>query len=205
MKLSKVALIISLIALVIGCEKQVSLQLTAGQAVFESLIVERIGNTYSKYFLAGATEHEWFINNPINEAKWEGSLSELGNIPIELVEELYRVNGESYPLNWQPIITNAEMLPPSFVIKAKPENKYERCLVEGGKGSIGISESGREKGEYRSYYVISKVAFTMNGKMALVKISYLCAPLSGAGEFFASFQFRENGWHPIGGRMLWIS
>lgn len=206
MRLSKVTLIISLIMFIIGCEKQAPLELTAEQGVYETLFVERVGgNTYSKYYLAGATENEWFINNPINNAQWDESLDELGNIPMELVEELYRVNRESHPLNWRPIVTNAEMLPPSFAVRAKPEKINERCLVEEGKGNTGLEASGKGKGEYRSYYSVSKVAFTKNGKMALVKFSYLCAPLSGAGEFFVAFELHENKWHPIGGRMLWIS
>ncbi len=198
-------MIISLIMPVLGCEKHAPFELTAEQGVYETLFVERIGNTYSKYYLADATENEWFINNPINDAKWDEYLGELGNIPIELVEELYRVNRESHPLNWKPIVTNAEMLPSVFAIKAKPEKRNERCLVESGKGNIGIGESSKGKSEYRSYYSVSKVAFTKNGRMALVKFSYLCAPLSGAGEFFVAFELRENRWHPIGGRMLWIS
>ncbi len=205
MKLGKLSFVITLIMLNISCEKQAPLELTAEQGVYESLFVERIGNTYSKYYLAGATENEWFISNPINDAQWDSYLSELGNIPMELVEELYRVNEKSHPLIWQPLVTNAEKLPPSFAIKAKPDKRNERCLVQEGKGNIGLGAPSKGKGEYRSYYSISKVAFTNNGEIALVKFSYLCAPLSGAGEFFVSFELRGNRWHPIGGRMLWIS
>jgi len=188
-----------------GCENKSPLEVTTEQGVYETLFVERVGNTYAKYYLAGATENQWFINNPIKEAKWEEFLEELGNIPMELVEELYRVNMESHPLNWQPIVTNAVILPPTYAMKAQPGKRNERCLVEEGKGNIGIRESGKGKRQYRSYYSVSKVAFSNNGKLALVKFSYLCAPLSGAGEYFVAFELRENRWHYLGSRMLWIS
>ncbi len=187
-----------------SCGYARTIELTAEQGVYETLFTKIVGNTYSKYYIAGATENEWFTNNPIKAASWEASLDSLGNIPMDLVIELYRVNEISHPLNWKPLVTNAVLLPASYAKNAEPKERDSRCLVHEGEGNIGIgSKTG--KGAYRSYYSVSKVAFSSDNKLALVKFSYLCAPLSGAGESFAAFELREKQWHLIGVKRLWVS
>ena len=186
-----------------ACEQPAPLVITTEQSVYETFFVERIGDLHSKYYLAGATENDWFKENPFDQYSWDNELEKLGGVSISLVKELYRLNEESHALNWKPIVTNAELLPDHYARKAEGKEKEDRCFVEGSKGNIGVYREG--KGRYRSYYTVSKVAFSEDKTIAMLKISYLCAPLSGAGEFFITFELKDNRWHPLGGRLLWIS
>jgi len=174
-----------------ACDKKASIEITNEQAVYETLLLKRIGNTYTKYYLAKATENQWFVNNPIEQYPWNESLKPLGNISIELVKKLYEVNKNSQSLNWNPLITNSEFLSTNYVYNPKNTDPRKHCFDEDNN--------------YRSYYTLSKVAFSKNNKIALIKFSYLCATLGGAGEFFVTFEFKNSRWQTLGVELLWIS
>jgi hypothetical protein len=188
--------------LLMGCDSEKQIGVTPEQAVYESLFLKVTTNTHTKYSLGEITESKWFTDNPFNAEEWEKSLKELGNINIALVKKLYLVNKTSGPINWQPLITNATILPSEFVEGVSARSTSDRCFVNESDANINIISNGKS---FRSYYTVSRVAFSENRKKALVKVSYQCAPMSGGGEFFISFEFKEKQWKMIGGRTLWIS
>jgi len=190
-----------IIVLVVGCDSRPQIRLTTEQAVYESFFLFVVGDAYSKVYLANASENRWFIENPFNEQEWNRSLSDMGGINIQLVKRLYEVNEMSTALGWQPFITNVEMLPVEYANLTHKEG--EHCFDRNGHGNVNIySKDGRA---FRSYYSISKPAFSEDGEYALIKYSIHCAPLSGAGEGFAVFQFKQQRWQLIGGRRIWVS
>ena len=201
MKIVKISVFFMVVSLSAGCKEPINM--TTEQSVYEALFAERIGDTYTKYYVANATENDWFKEHPFNKYPWAKSLDDLGGISVDLIKELYRVNQASYPLDWKPIVTNAEFLPGSFAHKPKKSEVEDRCFAENTKGNVGVYKTG--KGQFRSFYTVSKVAFSKDGKVALLKVSYLCAPLSGASEFFVTFKLENGQWHPLGGLLLWIS
>jgi len=79
--------------------------------------------------------------------------------------------------------------------------------LEEGHGDTGayIKTNNNELKEYRSYYTVSRVAFSKDRRYALIKYSRYCAPLSTAAEFFQSFEYTNNGWECIGQITLWRS
>ncbi len=196
-------MLISLLS--IACVKQAPLVITTEQSIYKTLFTETIGDSHPKYFFANATENDWFKDNPFDKYPWEesGALEKLGGVSIELVKELYSINEESHALDWQSIVTNSEFLPGSYARKAKGKEIEDRCFPGSSKGNIDIYKEGR--GQYRSYYTVSKVAFSENRKIAMLKVSYLCAPLYGGSEFFITFELKGERWHKIGSWVLWIS
>ena len=151
------------------------------------------------FYLANTTENRWFIENPFKEEDWEQTLKDLGDISIELVHELYRVNKFNRPINWKSTILDPIFLPEEYTLNSNNKNRDELCLVEEGQGNIDMyTNTGQQ---YRSYYTVSKVAFSQDRRYALVKYSKHCAMLSG-GEFLASFEFKNNKWNLIGYKVL---
>ena len=201
-RMKQILSLIFVVVLIIGCDSKPPIELTTEQAVYESLFLEITGDTHTKYYVADATENDWFKDNPFQNEKWEKALDDLGGINIELVKMLYDINKNSSPINWTPIITNAELLPSEYVIGVDPHTTGERCLVNRDEANIDIMQNNKYM---RSYYTISKVAFSQDRKTAILKFSRHCAPMSGAGEFFVAFKFEEKRWQMIGSRMLWIS
>jgi len=189
-----------LIVTLIGCDSKPKIELTKEQAVYETLFLKIIGEAHSKYYLVETTEANWFKENPYEESDWLGKLEALGGINIELIKELYKKNKKSDPINWNPFITNAHLLPPEYNVNPRKSNK--NCLVPSEEGNVNIYKNNKG---YRSYFTVSNVVFSEDGKKAILKYSRHCAPMSGAGEFFAVFEFVDNQWKVVGGRMLWIS
>lgn len=188
-------LCILLVGLLLGCDSEPPDAATAEQAVYESFFEVVAGEGNPLLFLAAATENDWFKANPFEEGEWDDYLDDLGGIPIDLVEELYRVNRDSVPIGKNPRPANVEFLPAR-------SGGEERCLVGEDEPHIGVRSQG---GYYRAYYTVSRVAFSQDRTHALLKYSRHCAPLSGGGEFFAAFRLEGQQWQVIGGRMLWIS
>ena len=193
-------LLIIVIAILAGCESKPSIELTMEQAVYESLFLKITGNTQEKYYIVEVTENEWFQANPFNENEWSSSLDDLGGINIELIKTLYKNNNKSGSLNWNPFITNAQLLPPKYNVNANFSGS--NCWVEESEANIDVTINNKSN---RSYYTVSRVGFSKNNKNAIVKLSRHCAPMSGAGEFFIAFEFVEKQWKVIGGRTLWVS
>ncbi|MDH5731161.1 MAG: hypothetical protein OEZ58_19425 [Gammaproteobacteria bacterium] len=198
-KMKHVILLI-IVMLVSGCEQKKTIAVTPEQAVYETFFLKSVGDMHSKYHLVDSTEYIWFAENSIEQFQWERALKSLGNISMELVNELYRRNDQSYPLNWQPLITTVTLLSKEYLGK---NNQSSDLCFEKGSGNVNIFDKiGRQ---FRAYYSISRVAFSEDSKIALLKYSYLCAPMSGATEAFVSFTFTEGEWKLLGGYRLWIS
>ena len=187
----------------LGCAPKPTVTVTPEQAVYESLFLKIIGDARTEYFLVESTESHWFKTNPYVSEEWEKHFSAEDGLSAEIIKSLYASNVESTSLSWSPFLTNAKLLPSRYNKPARSVKQQELCLVEEGKGNISIrTKDGKG---YRSYYTVSKVAFSEGGELALVKYSRHCAPLSGAGEFLVVLQFIENGWSVVSGKVLWIS
>jgi hypothetical protein len=188
------------IALLAGCDSKPEVKVTNTQAIYETIFLKVIGNTYNKYHLVETTESAWFIKHPYETEDWNTLLDSSDAITPELIKELYRVNASSLPLNWTPFLTNAKFLPSHY--NDGPSQIENHCFVEEKDATIDIRSNGSY---YRSYYSISNVAFSSNNETAIVKYSRHCAPLTGAGEFIVVLQRINKQWQVIGGINLWIS
>jgi len=166
------------------------------EALFSDLFKEIM---HVSFYLANTTENRWFIKNPFKKEYWGQKLKDLGGISIELVQELYRVNKTNRHVNWKSAILDPIFLQEEYTLNSNNKNTDELCLVEEGQGNVDMyTNTGKQ---YRSYYTVSKVAFSKDRRYALVKYSKHCAPLSG-GEFLASFEFKNNKWNLIGYKVL---
>ena len=153
-----------------------------------------------KFYLAETTGNRWFKENPFKEEEWTGRLKDLGNISIELVQKLYSINNSHRPVNWNSALLDPVILPGEYALNdgQKKEDKY--CFDEEGEGNIIVFN--KDMKQYRSYYIVSRVAFSKDRRYALVKYSRNCAPSSDAGDFFVSFKFTNNAWKCIGNLAL---
>ena len=153
-----------------------------------------------KFYLAETTGNRWFKENPFKKEEWTGHLKDLGDISIELVQELYRKNINYRPVNWNSTLLDPVFLPDEYTLNngRKKEDKY--CFDEKAEGNL--STFYKEMKESRSYYIVSRVAFSKDRRYALVKYSINCSPSSGDGDFFVSFKFTNNGWKCIGNLAL---
>lgn len=190
------------IVMLSGCDSKPPMKLTMEQAVYEALFLKISKDAHSKYYVAEVNESDWFKKNPLDNKVWEKSLKELGNINIGLVKELYKINQKSTSINWVPFITNGKLLPSEYVIGVDPGFSGKNCLVPKNKANIDVRTNDKYM---RSYYTVSKVAFSTDQKTALLKVSRHCAPMSGGSEFFVTFKFQDNQWKMVGSRTLWIS
>lgn len=193
-------IIIFSVNFIVSCDSSYNTGLSKEQAVYESLFLKIKGNSHEKYYLAQYTESEWFSSNPFNESDWESDSSTFGGIDIDTIKRLYQISSKSESLNWKPLITNGVLL--SSKIGVDSLGKQESCLVEMEQGNIGIVENGKG---YRSYYTVSRVAFTSDQKKAILKFSLNCSPLSGGREAFVVLEFIEQQWKIVTGKNLWIS
>ena len=195
--------VVLLPVLLSGCDSKPILELTSEQAVYESLFLEIQGDATTLYYLAKQTESAWFEENPFEGVDWQAWLDELGGVRIDLIRELYRVNRESGPLNWTPFITNAELLPKECARQSTGVDREKLCYVNEDQPHNGLGM--KNGGFFRPYYTVSRVAFSRDGRYAIVKYSYHCARLCGAREAFVTFRLQDNRWQVVGGRLLWIS
>lgn len=189
-----------LLVTLISCDTKQQIELTKKQAVYESLFLKITGDAHSKYYLVEVTESNWFQGNPFDESSWKHSLNTLGNINFELIKKLYEKNKTSVPIDWNPFITNAQLLTSEYNVN--PHMSGENCFVEKKEGNINLYKNNKG---YRSYYTVSNVVFSSGGNKAILKFSRHCAPMSGAGEFFVVFEFVDKQWKVIGGKTLWVS
>jgi hypothetical protein len=192
-------LLLVMIFTTFGLGSKTQIQITPEQAVYETLMLQNLANTHEPHYLVEETEVFWFKANPFNKS-WKGRLKPLGGIDMALIETLYAINQQPETINWQPFLTNMTMLPAQYNVAAKAEG--DLCFTEDGSGNVGVFNQGRE---YRSYFTLSRVAFSTDRLQAMVKFSYHCAPMSGAREGFAVFTFKDHGWQQTGGWLLWVS
>ncbi|MFL0800615.1 MAG: hypothetical protein K6L80_09220 [Agarilytica sp.] len=177
-------LTIILVILSISCSQK---GLTPEEAVYESLFLKIIGNTYERIFLIRSTDLKWSESFKIDEVK---KLNEKVGIDTALIEKLYTINSRQHSIAWRPIMVAIEMLPSSI---HESESKDERC---------GLTPSNRK---YRGYYTVSRVAFSQDSRSALVKYGYHCAPLSGATEQLVLLKKEGKQWVVSKGIRLWVS
>ena len=71
------------------------------------------------------------------------------------------------------------------------------CLVAGD--ALPLALRARGENYFRLYYTVSRVAFSADRGLALLKYTRHCAPVSGAGEFFLALRLEEGQWRIIGG------
>jgi hypothetical protein len=175
-----------------------------GQATEEKIYEALFSDLFKEirkpvFYLANTTEDRWFAENPYREKEWKEWLKDLGDISIKLVQELYSVNRTHSTVDWNPTILDPLFLPEEYSLNSNHRNRDKLCLVEKGKGNVSVyTQTGQQ---YRSYYTVSKVAFSNDRRYAILKYSKHCSP-SGGGEFFVSFEFKDNKWQRIGYKQL---
>lgn len=183
-----------------------SLKLATENKIYETLFYKclTMGRTL---YLAKSTENRWFNENPFKKEEWLERLKDLGGISINLVQELYHVNKTHSPINWETTLIKIIFLPEEASLNSANTNEEQFCFDEEGYSDTGtyITTNDNESKEYRSYYTVSRVAFSKDRRYALIKYSRNCAPLSATGEFFQSFEYTNNGWKCIGQIILWRS
>ena len=80
-----------------GCDNDAPIALTVEQSVYETLFFQRVGNTYSNIYIAGATDASWFQNNPIERVRSYAQSDGLEVLSSALLDELYSANEKSEP------------------------------------------------------------------------------------------------------------
>jgi hypothetical protein len=198
-----VALLVVAILLT-GCRDSPSPVLTKEQQVYESLFLARVNSFSRPIYIAGASDSQWFVENPIDRV--QRTSTDLGRLVPEfprLLAELYRLNEVTQDLDWRPIVVNGVFLPASHASNPRNAHTDERCFDASGEGSIEMRNA--EGRRFRPYYTVSRVVFTANGEFALVKFGYHCAPLSGAGESLLLFKFQRKRWILAGSERFQVS
>jgi len=200
--MNNIGIILLASTLLISCDKNDGYRLGLEEQVYESVFHHVIKDVNKKVYIASNTDSTWFVREKIEEVKKYISRIKEAELPVELLEPLYRTNQTSNKITWSPIIINAEFLPEEYASNLKENKSGYNCLVETGKGNVGIRTKSKE---YRSYYTISKVIFSKNKDQALLKVGKHCAPMSGAGEWLVALRKVGMEWKISGSLMFWIS
>jgi hypothetical protein len=153
-----------------------------------------------KFYLVKTTGNRWFKEHPFKKEEWIGRLKDLGGISIELVQDLYRINSSYRPANWKSDLLDPVFLPDEYALNDGRKKKDKYCFDEKGEGNV--SAFTKDMKEYRSYYIVSRVAFSKDHRYALVKYTINCSPSGGDGDFLVSFKFTNNAWKCIGNLKL---
>lgn len=189
------AFVLLFVILAAGCDSSSAKNnRTLEQAVYESLFIRAQDVTDIKLYIAKATDSKWFKNNPITKVKKE-DLAKLGGISADLVSELYEINKSPQDLIWIPDRIDAILLPSHFSnITANTIEKM--CFID--KRDTNIADFALKK-QLRAYYTVSKIAFSKDKKIALLKYGYHCSPRSGSGDWLVTLKFKDDDWQMLGG------
>ncbi len=153
------------------------------------------------FFIVGVTDNQWFKRNSKSDLKIRLSSKGIDYISQKHIDKFYQINQESNPVKWNPLNFQPNYLPAKWVALTK-NNFKELCLVE--DRSLCIDQGYQDKC-YRPYHSISKVAFSDDQTVALVKVGYNCAPLSGAHESVYIFKLKDGKWVFDKEILYWIS
>ncbi len=113
------------------------------------------------------------------------------------------MNQVATPIDWDPVHAEVKFLPPNYARVPSLADLEELCLVAGDPFLAGVR--AYKENYFRPYYTVSRVAFSEDRTLALLKYTRHCAPLSGGGEFFLALRLEDDQWRIVGGRTLWIS
>jgi len=184
-----------------GCGSVAPELSTTERDVYEAFLAARRGDPGFVVYLAAATEAEWFEENPFKAQEWAGYLDGLGGIPIELVEELYRVNRHPAPIGGSLLPADIVILPPDY---PPPDGFLVDTHCSPNELRPESETWSPDECDVRPYHTLSRVAISRDGTLALMKYLYTCVPLCGSEGFVA---FRRDGgrWRRFGKRVLWIS
>lgn len=191
-----VSLLMALLGLCNGCapnaESKTTIQLVTDQAVYESLFQHLFRSNYEPLYIANTTESQWFKNNPITRVN-ERELIKLQGVYPKLLKRLYEINEHKHPLNWHPYMINAMFLNEYYA--NIDHNRVEKtCYVNKRDTTV---DKFTVKPHLRAYYTVSKVAFSKDKKIALLKYAYHCSPRSGSGDWLVILRLEENAWQVL--------
>jgi len=173
----------------------------AERAVYEAFLAPWRESPNGVAYVVAATDAAWFEANPFRKDEWAPYLHDLGGIPMDLAEELYRINRTSMPIAEDPPAANFVLLPAGYAPPMPPD--YDaRCLF--GPYRPGSGPDSDADCHVRPYYTLSRVAFSRDRRHALLRYRYYCLPLC-ASEGFVAFEWDGRRWRKIGRRLLWIS
>jgi hypothetical protein len=185
-----------LLCLCIGCSpsplSKTGKQIVTDQAVYESLFQHLFRSSYEPLYIADTTESQWFKNNPITRVN-ESELVKLQGVYPKLLKRLYEVNEQKHPLNWNPYMINAMFLN-KYYANIDHNSVENTCYVDKRDASV---EKFTLKLHLRAYYTVSKVAFSKDKTIALLKYAYHCSPRSGSGDWLVILRLEENAWHVL--------
>jgi hypothetical protein len=174
----------------------------AERAVYDSFFAAQGGERNLPVYVVAATDAAWFAENPFRAREWGPPwLADLGGIPMDLVEELYRVNRTSAPIAEDPPPANVLFLPADYA-PPDPSSYDWRCTAGEDRPSPGTD--GEPDCDFQAYFTVSRVVFSRDRRHALLKYLHHCLDLC-ASEVFAAFEWDGHRWRQIGTRMLWIS
>lgn len=169
------------------------------EAVYESLFLYLYKGSYETLFIANATESKWFKNNPISQVN-EDEIAKLHGIHPKLLQQLYEINAEQRPLNWMPDLINASFLK-GYYANIEKDRRDKTCYVDRRDTTI---DKFTIKSYLRAYYTVSKVAYSNDRMIALLKYTYHCSPKSGAGDWLVTLRFEDNNWQVVGAINHWL-
>ena len=191
--------------LLASCMRSASPEQSVYEAIWSGISVNRPTKP-----IAATTDSRWFLENELSNVVANGMQARGGEEAwlkpeyVPLLEELYRVNKRNEPLGWRPTDKSATVLEGNFLSKPRDEEVQARCLVPTGKKTVGVADASLSR-SYRPYYSFSRVAFSRDGSLAMVKYGLACAPLSGGHEAFAILKHVGDDWVLVVSRLLWIS
>lgn len=190
-----------LLVLMLGCSPapySPSLQ-EMDEAVYESLFLYLYKGNYEPLYIANATESQWFKKYPISQVN-EDELTKLPGIYPKLLQQLYEINSDPGPLNWMSDLINVRFMK-GYYANIENEHLDKTCYVDRRDTTI---EKFTIKSYLRAYYTVSKVAYSKDKKIALLKYTYHCSPKSGAGDWLVTLQIEDNNWQVIDSINHWI-
>ena len=197
-------LIAVIIIVIMGCDSKEPVNLSYEQAILESLFVTVVGNAHQNIYIANATDSAWFLEYTIDDVLEVSGVKNAKYLTPDLLRNLYAINKKQEPLDWNPLMITATKLPARYASKPMHQYRKDLCLVNVYDSNIGVYSGEGMKG-FRSYYSVSKVAIDEANQLAVLKIGYYCAPLSGAGEWLVVMSFENKRWVIKEAINFWIS
>jgi len=197
--------LVSLLALVSGCQS------VSESSVYEWLAAQML-ETRHELVVASQVDSRWFHENPIEAVIAAGTAKRGTEQPwlapehVPLLRRLFELNAQDGSVQWSPSDQRVRLLHGEFRAKPHGADESERmCFSQKSGAPIAVSTDARGRHSFRPYRSFSRVALSDDGKFAMLKVAYACAPMSGASERIIVLRRLGEAWEVVGGTLLWIS
>lgn len=108
-------------------------------------------------------------------------------------------------LDWRLSDTRVRVMSGGYRAKSRGGEVKAMCFSEEAGRPSGVGTGANGESQFRPCCSFSKVVFSEDRNIAIIKITFPCAPMSGAHESQLHLRKSEGSWRIKSGRKSWVS